>query len=311
MYNGTVVNRQYWHSGSNNICLEDLLQETKDKINLIVAYSGYEPQILSAYRDKINAVIDMDSSSGINIAIGQNEFTYEWLRKNINKFQNLFDKLQDDLSRRTMLAWLNQTISADYKYLERVKQKFQYFDEEINKMSEHEVFVDCGAYDGDSATAFIYALQRRGYTGYDEIISFEPDPDNFARLRARNLKNHTCIPKGVGSENKTFFLSQGGTSSKCAEDGEIRVEVESIDRVVKGGRVTMIKMDVEGAELDALHGAERTIKKYKPLLAICVYHRREDLLTIPQYIQSIVPGYKLFLRAYERTATELVLYAVV
>ena len=73
----------------------------------------------------------------------------------------------------------------------------------------------------------------------------------------------------------------------------------------------MIKMDIEGAELDALRGAEGTISKYKPLLAICVYHKRDDLLTIPEYIKSIVPEYRLFLRAYERTTTELVLYAVV
>ena len=72
----------------------------------------------------------------------------------------------------------------------------------------------------------------------------------------------------------------------------------------------MIKMDIEGAELDALYGAKNTIRKYKPLLAICVYHKREDMLTIPQYIKSIVPEYRFFLRAYEKTATELVLYAV-
>ena len=73
----------------------------------------------------------------------------------------------------------------------------------------------------------------------------------------------------------------------------------------------MIKMDIEGAELDVLYGAKETIRRYKPLLAVCVYHKRDDLLTIPQYIKSIVPEYKLFLRAYERMATEVVLYAVV
>ena len=69
-------------------------------------------------------------------------------------------------------------------------------------------------------------------------------------------------------------------------------------------------MDIEGAELSALHGAEKTIKRDKPVLAICVYHKREDLIAIPQYIKELVPEYKLYLRAHFPYASELVLYAI-
>lgn len=69
-------------------------------------------------------------------------------------------------------------------------------------------------------------------------------------------------------------------------------------------------MDIEGAELPALHGALKIIKRDKPTLAICVYHKREDLITIPQYIKKIVPEYKLYLRVHYAYASELVLYAV-
>lgn len=72
----------------------------------------------------------------------------------------------------------------------------------------------------------------------------------------------------------------------------------------------MIKMDIEGSEMNALKGAEISITKYHPILAVCVYHKKEDLITIPQYIKSLYAGYKLYLRAYSRYCRELVLYAI-
>lgn len=312
-YDGTVVNRKYYTEGAGVFCFEEMMEKTDRPVSLIVAFRDWKPESMESrkcYKEKIHMAISMDGWAGPDIAGDGSELTYEWLEKKGESFQVLFNTLQDELSHRTLLAYLNQKISADYKYLDPVKQPFQYFDPEINKMSEHEVFVDCGAYDGDTALNFIQALQKRGYKSYDEIISFEPDPDNFRKLKARNLENHTCIPRGVSDSQKTLRFSQDDISSRCAESGEIIVEVDSIDHVMDGRRVTMLKMDIEGAELDALHGAKETIQKYKPLLAVCVYHRREDLLTIPQYIKSLVPEYRLFLRAYDRTATELVLYAV-
>ena len=69
-------------------------------------------------------------------------------------------------------------------------------------------------------------------------------------------------------------------------------------------------MDIEGAELEALRGAAKTIRRCKPKLAICVYHRREDLITIPQFIKSISSGYKLYLRGHLYCPSEVVLYAI-
>lgn len=309
---GMVVNRKYLKENSNTLCLEDVIAREDNPINLIIAFRGYSPENLICYKEKINNVIDMDCWAGVGIE-EEGEWSFQWIKQNAQAFQSLYDKLEDDLSRQTFLAYLNQKISFDYKYLETVKQPFQYFDEEINKMTEHEVFVDCGAYDGDSAMDFIRALRRRGYMTYDEIISCEPDPDNYARLKARNLERHTCIQSGVSDKCGVLHFAKGDTSSRCTEDGDLSVEVDTIDNIMaeNAGKVTMIKMDIEGAELNALHGAEETIRKHKPLLAVCVYHKREDLLTIPQYVESIVPDYKVYLRAYERTATELVLYAVI
>lgn len=74
--------------------------------------------------------------------------------------------------------------------------------------------------------------------------------------------------------------------------------------------MTFIKMDIEGAELEALHGCRDTIIKYRPKLAICVYHKPEDIIEIPSYIHEIVPEYKLYLRHHSKDLSETVLYAL-
>lgn len=72
----------------------------------------------------------------------------------------------------------------------------------------------------------------------------------------------------------------------------------------------MIKMDIEGVEAEALSGAQETIKRDRPVLAICVYHKREDLITIPKIIRQLCSEYKFYLRAYSKHSTEIVLYAI-
>ena len=99
------------------------------------------------------------------------------------------------------------------------------------------------------------------------------------------------------------------SSSTNTNDSKNRVSITTIDEEVKDN-VTFIKMDIEGMELEALKGAEETIRRCKPKLAICAYHKKEDLIEIPQYIKSIRPDYKLYLRAHEPTLSELVLYAI-
>ena len=93
------------------------------------------------------------------------------------------------------------------------------------------------------------------------------------------------------------------------ESGVNRIPVDSIDNVCSGDKVTFIKMDIEGSEMEALKGAENVIKRDKPRLAICIYHKPEDLYEIPFWVKETVPEYKLYIRHHSNLQNETVLYA--
>ena len=149
-----------------------------------------------------------------------------------------------------------------------------------------------------------------------KIFAIEPNRESIIELRKNisNIENcdveviEGCLSFCSGLLN--FESSWDLTASKCSESGKEVVQAFTIDGLLSGTPVTLIKMDIEGSELSALRGAENTIKEYSPRLAICVYHKPEDLFVIPSYIRSINNGYKYYLRKYVPNCGELVLYAV-
>lgn len=309
IFAGKVVNREYYKKEAGIFSLEDLLDQISEKINLIIAFRGFCPENIALRREKINLIVDRDCFAA-NYEVDPLYLTYEYVEFHRNEIEGAITNLADEKSKKTVIAYINQKISMDYQYLKDVKSGNQYFEKDIVQLGAEEVFIDCGAYDGDSAVQFIAALEDRGIKQYKEIISFEPDPVNYKKLIARKLENHKCINKASSDRKGKLSFSANGTSSLIDKQGVIVVETETIDNVLAGRNATFIKMDIEGAELASLRGAEKTIKKHKPKLAICIYHRREDLWEIQQYIHDIVPEYKFYIRAYESTATELVLYAI-
>jgi hypothetical protein len=99
--------------------------------------------------------------------------------------------------------------------------------------------------------------------------------------------------------------------SMITDDSKNFIEVDTVDNIAAGKPVSYIKLDVEGAELEALKGAEQTIKTFKPILGISIYHKQRDLIDIPMYLKVIVPEYKFYFRVHKKLAIDTVLYAVV
>lgn len=308
-FDGFVVSSNFFKKDSTEFCLETLLETIEEKVCIIIAFRGYDKSMLIPYRDKLDSIINRDCFAGIRSVKDNGYFSYEWVFENRDKLQGTYNALQDELSKITFIAYINQKISADYKYMIQVKQEIQYFPDDLMQFSSNEVFIDCGAYDGDSAVSFIQALKRRGIDTYKKIISFEPDKKSYKKLCDRKLKNHICICKGVSDNVGTGRFMSDGTSGNFCENGGADIEIDCIDNIMQGRKATMIKMDIEGSELEALKGARKTILKWIPKLAICIYHKREDLWEIFNYIRDLNPKYKFYIRAYDVTCNELVLYA--
>ena len=187
----------------------------------------------------------------------------------------------------------------------------QYFGLREITLEPEEVFVDGGAYDGMTALSFA----KWAGDSFEHIFCFEPDVTNQERCRQRLATiptgKTTFVPKGLWCKSSVLhFDSQGGQGSSLAEDGDVSVEVTSLDEELQGQKVTFIKMDVEGAELAALKGAEKIISEQHPKLAICVYHKPEDIFEIPQLLLSYHEDYRFFLRQYALGGAETVLYAI-
>jgi len=210
---------------------------------------------------------------------------------------------------RTQIAW---RFSLDYHVLPGPSPTDEtYFPPEVVPIHD-EVFMDCGAFDGDSIQAFFERREGMNPTA----LAIEPDPMNCAALRERmariGAQDRVKVRNvGAASEKGHFLFEATGTAaSTLTEGGAMLVPCETLDTMAAGYKVTYIKMDIEGAELDALKGAQELIRQNRPVLAICLYHKPQDLWEIPLFVHRLVPDYKLLLRAHSEECWELVLYAI-
>ena len=188
-----------------------------------------------------------------------------------------------------------------------------YFDLQQLYHDEEEVFIDAGCFDGETSLEFIKWCGGN----YKKIYAFEP-LDEGMKISKRNLKGYKNIELikcalGDKEENVEFTYSFDGLmGARVAENDNQKtvVPVKSIDSVLNGKRATFIKMDIEGAELSALKGAQNTIKTYRPKLAISLYHKKQDIIEIPLWISQTMPEYKFFLRHYSNKQWDFVLYCI-
>jgi FkbM family methyltransferase len=188
---------------------------------------------------------------------------------------------------------------------------YQYADSTLPRWPEPLRIVDGGAYTGDT----LQRLTEHNYR-FAAIYGFEPDGENFKKLRTTTstFPAETQIslwPCGVGAATGRLRFSEGeGTSSKFSEKGTSELPVVALDDVLQGQPVNLIKLDIEGAEADALRGARGLIEKYRPGLAVCLYHYPHHLWSIPLWVRELNLGYRFHCRAYAHNTFETVLYAI-
>lgn len=226
------------------------------------------------------------------------------------EYHSLHQRLADDRSRDVLEAVIGFRRTLDPAVLRPVITEHDlYAPEGLFAFGDNEVYVDAGAYDGDTIRTFIERVNGR----FNSVFAFEPDPITFAKLTEnfRDEPRVRTVHAGLYSRSGSLhFRDDASRGAIFAADGEIEMPVTTLDEVVGDGPVTYVKMNIEGAEIDALAGARAAIRRELPRLALSVYHRPSDLWRIPEMVRQFSAGYDLYLRQHDGGIIETVLYAI-
>lgn len=226
-----------------------------------------------------------------------------------------FALLEDEYSRREYVAQMRWRLWQDFDAIPPPIKGDQYFADDLFKLIPNEVFVDCGAFDGDTIQALV---ERR--TDFERVFAMEPDPTTFKHLQAYL----STLPEAVREKISTHrlalgaekcvahFEAIGAVGSRLSEKGSVEVECDTLDNVLDGCTPTFVKMDIEGAELDALSGACGILRESSAVWAVCVYHKASDLWQVPLTISSQINGnkHRFFLRKYVADMWDTVCFAI-
>ncbi len=224
-------------------------------------------------------------------------------------------KIVDAMHKQLLELGAREETLLNYKdFSANVLEYELYFDPDLIKLHEDEVFVDAGALTLETSLRFIEEC-RKNHIQHYRIHAFEPDYVSYGKC-INMLKDMPdaaiqLYDAGLWSENTTLYFAETGNAASriSMEQTGTLIKTVALDSCISDP-VTFIKMDIEGAELEALKGSREILKQYRPRLAISLYHKREDLVEIPSYIKELVPEYKLYIRHYSNASVETVLYAV-
>jgi FkbM family methyltransferase len=226
-----------------------------------------------------------------------------------------FHAFADEESRLQFAAQVDFRLHLDYDTLPKNSHDDYFPRGVVPPLDDDAVFVDCGAYDGDTVRRFL--AEQRGAFG--RVYAFEPDAVNFARLQqyvaslAPGVRERIEIHRaGAGERRATLrFNTTGNMSAALSSHGSAEVDIVPLDEIVEpGGARVYVKYDVEGAEWEALRGASSLIRTSRPLMAVSIYHRPDDLWQLPLYLQSLDPGYRLYLRTQGEDGIDVICYCV-
>ena len=220
--------------------------------------------------------------------------------------------LDDDKSRHVYLDWLRLRLHMDTSLLRNPDLDQQYLPDDLPRPKQPMRFIDGGTFNGDTIEFFL----RKGVI-FEAVAAFEPDRENFRALcdTAHKLEGRLGVasywPCGLGDATSIAqFCAGRDMASVVSGHGDTPVELAALDRALPHFRPTFIKLDIEGSELAALRGGREIIQKNQPVLAVCVYHRPEDLWEIPLYLRELLPGHRIALRYHKYYALETVAYAM-
>ncbi len=292
----------------HKICtLSDL---TVDEDSAILVTSGYQAKMKQNLAD--HGLMDVYFPSDFGRYEPEKE-NFSYFQQHERELEEAYGLLSDDLSRKIFRQLIAYRISREPGLMEPFEECHQYFptEGELDLRKYNDCFLDLGAYDGDSIRGFI------AYAGtYRKIIAVEASEKNYQMLleKTKGLAGVECHCVGIWRERgQLHFTVSEAKNSFASEEGSTVLDVDSVDDIMNGRPVSFIKMDIEGAEYDALLGAKETIARNRPAMAISVYHTVDDLYRLQLKIEQLSSRggqYRYYLRHYSPTIIETVLYVV-
>lgn len=309
-----VVDKQYWRKGKyiKNLRVDCIDNYSIENYNIIVGFGDVnKSRFLMSNRSLLRSKFYF-----LWNPVEYYHWDIEYVKNNWKLFDEVYNGLADEKSRVTLFELIIAKLNGycDEHLLKIADSGLHYFNElTFCADSEDEVFVDCGAYVGDTILQYAAFTNKK----YRKIYAFEPGKE-FVKDLVENtglLENVEIIHKGVWREKSILTFQNDKEISYISEcNGKDTVEVTTIDDAIsKEEVVSFIKMDIEGSEFEALQGAIKTIQKKMPKLAICCYHKKDDFIRLFHFIHNIQneeKRYKIYLRHHSNSACETIFYAI-
>lgn len=287
-------------------------------------YDGQNPIVLLSFASSLPDVMALFKKVGDECELyapdvpvfGNTLFTIEFFEENRARFEAVYDSFADEESKRIYENVISYKLTGNIKYLWDSESNKDEVYNEILDCQNIKTYADLGAYNGDTIREML-----RYNPNLQKVIALEPDTRNFRKLAeyAQGVLNCKikCINAGAWNENTTLlFDASGNRNAGIVSKGNIvskikEVPVVSLDEVLNGESVDYIKYDVEGSEKEALLGSAKTIKAHAPKLLVSLYHRSEDMFTLPELVKELNPEYSIYLRRFPYIpAWDLNLYAI-
>lgn len=263
--------------------------EKYDDFNVVLCFATHLDEVIEriAQIDAEHTVYAPD----VPVA-GGGLFSKEYYKEHEEEFERVYSLLADDESKRVYREILNFKVSGKIQYLLNSFCDKKKIYSDILRLGENENIIDLGAYDGDTIREFVEATNGK----YEHITALEPDSKSFKKLikNTEGMENTDAFNMGAWNKRDTLiFSARAGRNSRLSAEGT-SVEVTDIDSLKTPA--TFIKMDIEGSEMKALEGMQKTITERRPKLYICAYHRNEDLFALPLKVLQYRDDYKIYFR---------------
>jgi FkbM family methyltransferase len=238
---------------------------------------------------------------------------HKHFKDNKLEFLWLYSILSDKQSKSLLGDLLSFRNTLDTTYLKKnfVPNSIQWFDKDIYNVNSIQYFVDGGAHNGDTIQIFLkFSKNPIKIVGYELNKKVaETASKNFYKNKNVNILNY-----GLSNYKKNVIYDENkSTGCKIIESstkGSVNGIVNSLDDSYIDQNLDLLKLDIEGEEMNALIGSSSIIKRNQPVLAIAVYHKPQDILEIPKYILKLSNNYNFYLRHYTELQFETVLYAI-